>query len=302
MKNIFLFLMLLVAGFATVSIVGCEKGITKPVVDGMKPTMDDPEAYTVATVEMAIERYKTEGRDATLAYYNDPMSINGQWYVFIVDDTDIFVAHPALPTLVGTDLKNVVGADGYPIGIEIAKATEDGHWINYLWHNPAANKLETKRTWALRYDGYIFGSGHYEPWNPDPATLPEVSKDDPEAFTVDFVYKAIARYEFEGLEAAVAYYNDPASIDGQWYASITSPNDIFLAHAPRPDLVGTDIKDVKGLDGSPLGEELVTATGSGAWFEYEWANPESGEVELKRAWAIRHDGYLFGAGYYTLVP
>ena len=290
--------MLLVVGLATVSIVGCEKGITKPVVDGMQATMDEPEAYTVAIVEMAIDRYKTAGREAAVAHYNDPMTINGQWYVFIVDDTDIIVSHAALPALIGTDVKDIVGADGYPIGVEIAKATEAGHWVNYLWHNPDSNKLATKRTWVVRYDGYIFGSGHYEPWNPDPATLPEVSKDDPEAFTVDFVYKAIARYEFEGIEATAAYYNDPASIDGQWYLSITDPNDIFVAHPTSPDLVGTDIKDVKGLDGSPLGEEFAKTTGAGLWIEYEWLNPETGKVEMKRAWGMRHDGYIFGAGYY----
>ena len=104
--------------------------------------------------------------------------------------------------------------------------------------------------------------------------------------------------EFDGIDATVAYYNDPANIDGQWYAIITDENDIYVAHAPRPDFIETDLKDIPGLDGSPLGVEIAKATGSGLWIEYLWPNPESGEVELKRTWAIRHDGYLFGSGYY----
>ena len=117
-------------------------------------------------------------------------------------------------------------------------ATEEGRWTEYLWHNPETNKLEMKRTWSIRHDGYLFAAGYYEPWGPDPATLTLASKEDPKAFTHDFVLAAVARYEFEGVAATAAYYNDTANIDGQWYVFITDENDMFVAHAPRPDLVG----------------------------------------------------------------
>ena len=72
-------------GFATVSITGCERPVTEPVMDAVMPTdmptMDDPEAFTVAFVQAAVDLYKTEGRDAAIAYHNDPMNIDGQWYV-----------------------------------------------------------------------------------------------------------------------------------------------------------------------------------------------------------------------------
>ena len=84
----------------------------------------------------------------------------------------------------------------------------------------------------------------------------------------------------------------------QWYVFITDENDIFVAHAPRPDFVGTDLKDVTRLDGSPLGTEIAKAAGTGHWTEYLWPNPETGADEQKRTWSIRHDGYLFGSGYY----
>ena len=303
MRNFFF--LLLVVGLAAFSLTGCDRAMRKPMMDVVTPTdmptMDDPEAFAVALVQTAVDLYKTEGRDAVAVYYNDPASIDGQWYVFITDANDLFVAHAPRPDFIGVDLKNVRRLDGAPLGAEIAMATSDGRWTEYLWPNPETNKLELKRTWSIRHDGYLFAAGYYEPWRPDPATLSIASKDDPEAFTRAVVLAAIARYEYQGAEATAAYYNDPANIDGQWYVLMADENDIYVVHPLRPDFIGTDIKDIPGLDGTPLGEEIAKATGAGLWIEYDWPNPESGEIERKRTWAIRHDGYLFGSGYYKSV-
>ena len=298
-------LILLMIGLATVSITGCERPMTQPMMDAgtptEMPTTDDPEAFAVAFVQAAIDLYKAEGAEAAATYYNDPANIDGQWYVFITDANDMFVAHAATPSLLGKDLKTIAGIDGSPLGVEIAMATTEGRWIDYLWPNPETHKLGQKRTWAIRHDGYLFASGYYEPWGPDPSTLTLASKDDPAAFTRDFVLAAIARYEFEGLAATAAYYNDPMNSDGQWYVFITDENDIFVAHAPMQELVGTDLKDVVGPDNPELGIEIAKATEIGLWIKYLWPNPESGKNEQKRTWAIRHDGYLFGSGYYEPV-
>ena len=304
MKN-FLFT-LFVVGLMAFCITGCERSMTKPMMESITstetPTPDDPETFAIAFVQTAIDLYKTEGREAAITAYNDLASVSGQWYVFIIDDNDFMVSHAVTPVLIGVDVKELVSFVDYPLGLEIAKATEEGHWIEYLAHNPEANKLQLKRTWVIRHDGYIFGSGYYQPWSPDPATLLSVSKDDPEVFTRAVVLAAVARYELDGAEATAAYYNDPANIDGQWYLLITDENDIYVTHPLRPDFIGTDLKDIPGLDGTPLGEEIAMATGAGLWIEYAWPNPESGEIELKRTWAIRHDGYLFGSGYYEPAP
>ncbi|MDE0011519.1 MAG: cache domain-containing protein [Candidatus Poribacteria bacterium] len=298
----FFFFLLLVVGLAAFSLTGCDRAMRKPVMESGTPTEtpapDDPGAFAVAFVQAAIDLYKMEGRETAVAYYNDPASVSGQWYVFIVDDKDFTVSHAIKPVVIGVDVKDLISFVDYPLGLEIVKATEAGHWIDYLEHNPEANKLQLKRTWVMRYDGYIFGSGYYQPWSPDPATLLSVSKDDPEAFTRAVVLAAVARYELDGPETTAAYYNDPANIDGQWYVLITDDNDIYVAHPLRPDFIGKDIKDIPGLDGTPLGAEIARATEAGLWIAYDWPNPESGEIELKRTWAIRHDGYLFGSGYY----
>ena len=305
-------IILLVLGLAVLSVTGCEKKVLDSMMDTMDqpaaPTKDDPEAYAVALVQTAVDLYKAEGKEAVVAYHNDPANIDGQWYVFITDENDHFIAHAQSPDLVGKDLKDVPGLDGSALGVEIASATEEGVWTDYLWPNPGTNKLEQKRTWSIRADGCLFASGYYVAWKPDPATFPAVSKDDPVAFTHDIVLKAIARYEFAGRDAAAAYYNDKASIDGQWYVFITDENDHFVAHAPMNELIGTDLKDVEWRaedverhDGSTLGVSIAKATTIGTWIDYLWPNPATMGTELKRTWAIRHDGYLFGSGYYEPV-
>ena len=300
MRNFLLILLLI--GFAAINITGCDRPMTESMMDAVTqpemPTTDDPEAFTVAFVQAAIDLYKAEGAETTATYYNDPANIQGQWYVFMTDENNIYLAHPLIPRFIGRDITEIPGIDGAYIGAEIAMTTTEGHWTEYWWPNPKTNKLELKRTWSIRHDGYLFASGYYEPWSPDPETLLTVSKDDPESFTRAFVLAAVARYESEGVDAVAAHYNDPASIDGQWYVFITDADDLFVAHAPMQELVGTDLKDVIGLDGSALGVEIAKATGTGHWIEYLWPNPESDMEEMKRTWAIRHDGYLFGSGYY----
>ena len=145
----------------------------------------NPAAFTKDFVQAALDRYDREGREATLAYYNDPASVEGQWYMFIIDENDLFVSHPAMPELIGRDVKTIVGSDGYELGKEIAKATETGHWIHYLWPHPSRSphlnpcspdpdlcpapvgaceeEEAPKRSWVIRHDGLIFGSGYYEP-------------------------------------------------------------------------------------------------------------------------------------------
>ena len=224
--------MLLALGLAVLSVTGCERGMVDSMMNVVEqpvaPTKDDPGAYTVALVEAAVDLYKSDGREALVAYHNDPANIDGQWYVFIADENDLFIAHAPRPDFIGADVKDVPGLDGSALGAEVATTTEAGMWTDFLWPNPDTNKLELKRTWSIRYDGYLFGSGYYVPWRPDPATLPVVSKDDPAAFTRSIVLAAIARYEYEGRDAAAAYYNDPANIDGQWYVFITDENDLLL--------------------------------------------------------------------------
>ena len=122
--------------------------------------------FTRDFVQAALDRYDQDGREATLAYHNSAARIDREWYVFIIDEHDLFLSHPFRPDLIGQDVKTLVDANGYEFGKEIATATAAGHWIHYLWPHPAADgEEEPKHSWVIRHDGLVFGAGYYGPPN-----------------------------------------------------------------------------------------------------------------------------------------
>ncbi len=257
-------------------------------------------AVTQAYVRQAIEYYQREGLDATIAYYNSGASVEDQFYLFLIGADDIYLAHPIFPHLIGTDIKDVVGSDGQELGKEIAQATEDGIWVEYLWPHPVTRFEQHKVAWAQRHDGMIFASGYYTgaPGLEQPAWRGA----DPQEYTVAYVERAIERYKEGGLEALLNYYNSVASFEGQWYLFATDADDIYIVHPLLSQLIGTDIKNVVGNDGYELGKELAKATeGEGVWVEYLWPHPVNLKEAPKVGYAVRYDGLLFASGYYVEV-
>ena len=247
-------------------------------------------------VSNAIGHYRTEGLDATIDFYNSRESVDGELYLFLMDADDIYLAHPIFPRLIGTDVKDVVGSNGYELGIEIAKATAEGHWVEYLWPNPVTGREEPKTTWVVRHEGLIFASGYY---TPDPmAEPPAWLNADPREYTVEYVQQAIERYERDGLESMTNFYNSTAAFEGQFYLFAMDANDIYFIHPLFPRLIGTDIKDVVGSDGFELGKAIAEATEEGIWVEYLWPHPVTLQEAPKVTFAIRHDGRIFASGYY----
>ena len=255
------------------------------------PLRSDNDAYTQYFVRQAIDMYESDGLDATIDYYNTEESVDGAWYVFIVGEDDTVLAHAANPALVGRPASEAVGPNGYPAGEAVAAvADEDGSWFTYSFLNPQTGTPETKRSWAVRHDGLLFGSGWYEP-----GTL----KSDPAAYTQSFVRRAIALYDAVGRDASVDYYNTEESVDGAWYVFIVGEDDTVLAHAANPALVGRPASEAVGPNGYPAGEAVAAvADEDGSWFTYSFLNPQTGTPETKRSWAVRHDGLLFGSGWY----
>ena len=252
------------------------------------PPKSTPADYTKFLVRAAISRYKSEGQDATVAYYNTKESVDGQWYVFMIDENQTIIAHAADPDLVGKHVSQALGPNSYPTGSAVAaSADQDGAWFDYTYTNPASGVVETKHSWMVIHDGITFGSGWYERGP---------GKSDAPAYTKAFVQQATNLYVALGLEETVAYYNARESIDGQWYVFIFDENQTILAHAPNPDLVG---KHVSYPTGSAV---AASADQDGAWFDYTYANPVSGVVETKHSWVIIHDGITFGSGWYERGP
>ena len=248
------------------------------------PPKSAPAEYTKFFVNNAISRYETQGLGATLAHYNREESIDGQWYVFIIDENDLVIAHPDDHRL-GLDLKGWVSLDatGYNFGPDMLSATEEGRWVSYVYQNPESGgigddhtgALEYKHVWVVRHDGLLFASG----WH--------ISADEYTKFVVD---EAIARFHSDGLEETLAYYNNPDNVDAQWYVFIVTPEGEILGHYNAEDFAA-HLQEM-------LDDESFKATAEGVWVNHEDMNPATGEVEDKHFWLVEHDGLVFGSGWH----
>ena len=251
------------------------------------PSKATPAEYTQHVVDNAISRYESQGLDATLAHYNRPESVDGQWYVFIIDEDDLVIAHPD-PGRLGLDLNGWVGTDanGYEFGPAMLSATEDGKWVSYVYRNPESGGIgsgdfELKNVWVERRDGLLFASGWYI---------------DADAFTEQLVSVAVDKYRelglagtiayfaspgsaLAGLDAAIDYYNAAETIDGHWFAFIGDPDGKIVGHS--------DITKIGGDTQDLFGAEPVHAHEEGEWVE----------SESLRVFVAEYDGYLFGSGW-----
>ena len=264
--------------------------LASPNGQSAAPAYEDWREFTVDYVDRAIELYDQRGLEAMRDYYNSEESFVGEWYLFAIDENDIYVVHPVFPHLIGTDIKVLTDSTGYELGKAIANATEEGRWIEYLWPHPAVKLVEVRKVaYAKRHDGYVFASGYYP-----------VPGDDPAAYTQGYVQKAIDKYDSDGLDATVAHYNSRDSLDNQWYLLLASVDDeTLLAHGLSQNLVGANITDLTDPEGLNVGQELLKATESGYWFQMAFPRGQEAGFTRIRVWAVLHDGHIFASGYFT---
>ena len=261
---------------------------------GRAPAKSDEPAYTRYFVQQAVDRYQEQGRQAAFGHYNSADSVDGQWYVFVIEDNEIIV-HSTRPELLNTGVAHLTDIYGKPYGKELAGVSEEGGWIDYVFLNPATGQNRQKHSWVIRHDSLVFGSGWYEDQAPPPPT-----KDNPAAYTQYFVQQAIDRYEEQGRQATIDHYNSTDSVDGPWYIFIIDDG-VTVSIATNPELVGTRTGPRTDVNGKNYGQELAAATEAGSWVDYVRRNPATDQLEQKHSWVIRRDGLIFGSGWYEPV-
>ena len=74
----------------------------------------------------------------------------------------------------------------------------------------------------------------------------------------------------------------------------------ILVQGADASLRGQNLNGPLGTDptGKNFGAEILAATGEGAWVEYQFSNPTTRQSGHKRSWVLRHDGLIFGSGWY----
>ena len=122
--------------------------------------------YAQALVSEAVEYLDENGRDSAVERYNDPASVDGAWYVFIMHDRDgaLWVdAAPTRPDLVGTT-GDFIDPNGFDYGAAFAQITENsgGAWVTYEFTHPLTGDDAPKRAWVVRRGDLLVGTGWYQ--------------------------------------------------------------------------------------------------------------------------------------------
>ncbi len=264
--------------------------IARGVVASIPPKSSTAE-YTKFFVQNAISRYETQGLEATLAYYNREDSVDGQWYVFIIDQNDLVIGHPDAHRL-GLDLKGWVGTDanGYKFGPDMLSASEEGKWVSYVYRNPerdgiapgAFSELELKNVWVVRHDDLLFASGWYIDADEFTRQLVSVALDRFHSGGLEATVAYFARPEsaLAGLEAAISYYNQAETVDGKWSAFIADDSGKIVAHSD-PKMIGGDLLEL-------FSTSSIEATEEGNWVT----------TDTVRMWIAESGGFIFGSGWH----
>jgi len=125
----------------------------------------------------------------------------------------------------------------------------------------------------------------------------------------DMVRKAVEVYQARGA-GALGHVTDPVNgfSDRDMYVFAFDRQGIYRAFAGRSEKVGTAVRDNPGVDGDKLVREAFEqAARGGGWVDYDFANPQTGSVDLKTSYVepITPD-LLFGCGVYkqrsTVTP
>jgi cytochrome c len=118
-------------------------------------------------VERAADHIRQYGRDQAFADFSRPDGgfVEGDLYIFCQDASGVVLAHGGNPKIIGRNMSGVRGPDGRYSNVEINQlGLTQGHgWLEYLWPNPAAGRVQLKISYVLRIDSKtVCGSGYYK--------------------------------------------------------------------------------------------------------------------------------------------
>ncbi len=113
------------------------------------------------------------------------------------------------------------------------------------------------------------------------------------------VSEAINLYDEIGTKSFEQFDSSPKFHDGELYVYVVRADDALMMSHVDKSLIGKNIYDLIDVDGINLGKLFINgATESGAWISYKFKHPVNQEILPKKAWVIKHGGFVFGSGTY----
>lgn len=111
--------------------------------------------------------------------------------------------------------------------------------------------------------------------------------------------EAAAYLEAEGSEMAYPAFNDGDEWhDRDLYVFVFGPDGTVLAHGANADLIGQNLIEATDASGNPFVADFV-AVEDHAWIDYDFADPQTGDILPKRSYIIRVDDDVVGVGAYV---
>lgn len=213
--------------------------------------------------------------------------VAGDTYPFVVDiEAEKVAAHGADASRVGDVSVAITDSNK---SLELIRAESElngGAWVTYTFTNFETRAEEIKLSWLAIRDGYAFGAGFY----PDEFQTKKIN-------AIMSTDNALAMYA-EGGQDAFAEIT-ALSVEEEWYPFVMdSEASIEVADGSILDRTGQKIWEPYQMSAAIRDSKGAFDAGQGVFGKYVFLNPETGEQQAKKAWFVRHDGYIFGAGFY----
>ena len=241
---------------------------------------DNPQlAYD--SVDYMIELYMESGTDSfdVIRSADPDAPITG----FVIEqDNYTIVAHPN-PAFLGFPVEPLLDLAFIPLEtmLEILVQEEDGVWLSYPLPDTAGNIIGYERGWFKIHDGYVFGARY---------SLSDAERVQSIVEEMIRVY----RLDPEGVFDTISSF---MSTDPKYPFVVDPVTQKVVAHGSNPAKVGATSVSITNSTVSPA-EFLSLEEGEGVWAEYTFNNPATGMEQHKRTWMVKHDGYMFGSGFY----
>lgn len=119
---------------------------------------------------------------------------------------------------------------------------------------------------------------------------------------VAMVKKGVAFLKANGKDKAFAEFSNPKGqfIDRDLYVMVYDMQGVNRAHGANPKLIGKNLLEIQDVDGKFLVKGLIELArkGKGGWYDYQWPNAATKEVEHKSTYVEKVDDVLIGVGIY----
>ncbi|HEX6812512.1 MAG TPA: cache domain-containing protein [Planctomycetota bacterium] len=240
--------------------------------------------------EKAYPEFRTEGSK----WLHD----DTYFFTWTLDGTRIFHAvDPTLEGRNGTEAKDVLGRPYGRMFLEVAARPSGEGWVHYMYPEPgdmfpAWKSVFVKRVNSPSGKQHLIGAGNYNM---------QMDK----ALVQDVVDRAAALVADRGT-AAFALLRDKTGpfVFMDTYVFVTTIDGVELVNPAQPSLEGTNLLDLRDLNGkSVIRECIAAATKEGAgWVEYSWYRPGSNTPSRKLTYVRRvqagEDTLIVGSGVY----